>query len=810
MDIKKFIKTNKEKIKNIFYSLNFSSISPILLYIVAAIASEAITAASGTFQMASVSSISVAVPSFLLELIKNIQGFSFNEAAKKIIKGKTSELTEKEIDNLRSAIENLSKKLEELSENNLEVDKVINDFVHELLSDEDFNKIFSGLNLKLDDLRNEVSARLDNIQEELSIINKVNLPRIESVLEKGADKPPEFFRTYGPIWIDFEEGFVYERPEVNEIIEKLKMEDIVVIKGEPASGKSVVLRNVGYKLANDGADVYYIGLKTCLPEKLEEISKIRHGYILVDDAHLNLDFVEDLLLNKPNAKVIIASRDIDIEKIFGPTTERKFVDYLKNGIEIKAKYTADKIIKKFEEKEKMPRDIKDRLIKNNLWILAWQLKSYKEHKRIDGESVLLTVKEHIEMLFSSSGKHNGGKPENVLLPLAIFFRHETPIRKAFIEKMFDDNNEIIKELERLNEIPTFSEKGRDYVALHHSEVAEIYFETFNKFEDFGWEVKNKINKEHEEIFGTSDNSDIELKLLNVYLREYPEETTNVLYMSGKYTYPDILEISYKNFNDIIKGLEKEDEIQKIGVCIGAIASIDQKVAAKIVKRLNIDTLVKKINKEEDIFKIGICIERIARANKEITDIILERIDIDNLIKKINKEEYIIKISYCIREIARANKEFVYKIVERIDIDSLIKKINKEEDINKIMLFIEGMPRANKEFADKILEKIIDSLIEKINKEEDIGKIGDCIERIARANKEITDIILERIDIDNLIEKINKEEDPFIIAILIQGIKKANKTISLKLLNTIESGKIEEVLQGLEKIEEVLQELEKRE
>jgi hypothetical protein len=79
-------------------------------------------------------------------------------------------------------------------------------------------------------------------------------------LRKGETFEGDFFKKE-PEWIDFEEGFVIERKEVDEIIRKLKKDNIQLVLGEPASRKSVVLKNIGFKLAKENKDVYVAELK---------------------------------------------------------------------------------------------------------------------------------------------------------------------------------------------------------------------------------------------------------------------------------------------------------------------------------------------------------------------------------------------------------------------------------------------------------------------------------------------------------------------------------------------------------------------
>jgi hypothetical protein len=790
--IKEFFEKSGAKFSEILSKIvpSFAQLSPYLVFATTVIAS------GGTPE-----ALNIPLVSFIEKVLEKISiDYPVSQILDKITGKDSSKLSKEEIEELKNAIESLCEKFEEASKQNIGFDEQISQFTGALINSEEFKNLeqsIEGLNSKIDVLRGELSESLKYIQEELNIMNTPIIPKIKRVLEESSKEPPEFFHTVGPIWVDFQEGYVYEHPEVSNIINEIKEKDVVVIKGKPASGKSVILKNIGYKLANKGADVYFIGLKTFSEWKTSEISKIRHGFIIVDDAHLEVNFVEDLLLNKPKAKVIIASRDIDLEKVFGPTSEYKFAEYLKNAIKIEARNTADKIIKKFEEKKgTLPNEIKNELAKNNLWILAWQLKSYEKFKKIDEEYVLKTVKAYIE------GIRNVKKPENVLAPIAVFYQFEIPVRKTFIESFAE--GETIRGLEALNEISTFLSDRRDYVALHHSEVAEVYLKTFGYFKDFGREVKNKINEKYEEIFDKeeSNNPNLSLKLFNIYLREYPEETTNVLNYKTRFPYlfPSFSEFYNKNFNDIIKGLEEEEKIQKIETCILYITYANIEVARKIVKRLDINTLVKKIDKEEEVGGIGRCISGIAKADRDVAKEIVDKLDLEDLVKKIDKEEEVGGIGWCISGIAKVDRDVAKEIVDKLDLEDLVKKIDKEEEVGGIGSCISGIAKVDRDVAGKIVAGLdINTLIEKIDKEEKVGEIGSYISGIAKVDRDVAEKIVAGLDINTLIEKIEKEEKGGGIGSCISGIVKADRDVAKEIVDKLD---LEDLIEKIEKEEKV--------
>ncbi len=95
-----------------------------------------------------------------------------------------------------------------------------------------------------DQLKDLVKTRLRDLWNKG--LGRADIPTIQSALRKRETLEGDFFKKE-PEWIDFEEGFVVERREVAEIINKLENDNIQLVLGEPASGKSVILKNIGFK-----------------------------------------------------------------------------------------------------------------------------------------------------------------------------------------------------------------------------------------------------------------------------------------------------------------------------------------------------------------------------------------------------------------------------------------------------------------------------------------------------------------------------------------------------------------------------------
>jgi hypothetical protein len=751
----------------------------------------------------------------------------------KLIGNKPSALTNDEAKQLQVSVESLAERIEQVSQQNPDVDDRLAQFATALVDSDELRharQCVEGLDSKLNVMSGELAVRLDQIQEELAVMNRIALPKIESVLCKyDILRRPEFFRDSGPLWVDFLEGYVYARPEAAEIVNRLKEEDVVAIKGEPASGKSSILRDVGYRLSGEGAQVRFLGLRTLPVEQASDISKLRHGFILVDDAHLNLGFIENLLLNRPNAKILIACRDIDLRKLYGPTVEYKLAEYLDNAVAIKATDAAERILGRFEEKRgPISPEMRSRLTKNDLWVMAWQLRSIESRGSLDEASVLTTVKGYLENIPGCA------RPENILLPVSAFFEYETPVRKPFLES-FEGGGEAVRLLEAQGEIVAVVSGPRDYVALRHSEVAAVYQRAFRYFDDLGASTKATIIRRFESIFGKQDStaSTLTAKLVNLYLREYPTEITNLVAVFRDEVLSS--EIIRNNMDDISEGLKQQTAVARIAACLDVIGTADRRAVKTIAERLNPRKLADEIEREGSVYATGILLSSLRRADRLVARQTIERLSIRDLVERLDREEDLESIRWCLDALTRADADVAKRIAERLDVATVVRKVDNEMDTDQLGGLVGTIAWASKSIGIEILkaldvkkvvektakagsarairwgiltvtaadaartattmhERAAEALLEAlhleqllgcIEKEPDLKEIGQCVASVARLDRNVVIKILKGLDHDKFIRKL-EHGNAYDVGECLAGIHEASRSIAVEIAKSLDA------------------------
>lgn len=604
--------------------------------------------------------------------------------------------------------------------------------------------------------------------------------------------------------MDYEHGFIVERKEVDEIIKKLENNKIQLVLGDPASGKSIILKNVGFKLANQNKNVYVVELKKHPQDEIklffETIPKIDDDspIFIVDDAHLNISESERLIRNfkgRGKGNLIIGSRETTRITEGDPTKSSELELLSKTAIHIQAKDVTEEMIKTFLIKQYNLDE--DRIktasgnlknFKKDLWNLSWALIAFDlDNYSVDENKIYRNIKKRIENISA----------EDVFLPLSVFFRYEIPIERKFLEKQMGIEEGIIEDLIGLQEIVKTEEiRKPTMLSLHHSSIADLYFGAYKNYPSFGEIIKEKI-------LNGRNEKEIEYCFFYQYITTSelinPIEVVNKLSdFRNEKRGTTLLEnlIKSKRIKKIIEEeIKRENDIDKIVKCIIFISQTNKEIASRIVESINVDLFLLKIENEKDISKISFCVDMISFFHKEWGYKLFTKINIDNTLLKLENEINIIKIETFLCNISNTNKEIGDTLLRRIDINKLLSKIEKEEDLKNVGFLVSDFFRLNSEVAIKL----IDSLLLKIEKEVNIENIESCIESISRGNELVALKLIDNINFEILSSKFIKERDIKNISTFIIKISIISKKIVLNFVRRLE---IDFIISRIEKEEDI--------
>jgi len=608
---------------------------------------------------------------------------------------------------------------------------------------------------------------------------------------------PMFFRPMGPVAVDFEDNRVAPRDEiVSQLMEDLKERNLV-IAGEPASGKSIILRWVGYRLfCVNNSNVFYVPLKGRRYPGIQEIIELKESaYLLIDDGHLDPEFVRDILFPpSENVRILVATRaqqKLPEMEIFLPG---RLKDWQDEAIKIKPVKAIDSIIHTFESHPEnnlsIPEDIKIQMKSKygvNLWLFSWALETYRGKKSIEEIDILEKMKKWLVEDYKdglrSEDRDKVKDFARIILLLSTFYQYEISVDREFVNRFLAETETgIDDQIEILLRACTIA-GDQTSVALHHSELAKTFLKAASRFsnERLYRDIRPHIQPEN---------------LFSCYLKGFPQYGCDLL---SKKIPGDTEEggslirfLAVENKEEILEAIHLEKDVEKIGECVCNIAKASEEVARRIVEADGFDkqSLIQKLNEEKDLEKMAWCVVIIASTSKEVARQIMEAhtFDTDGLILKLNEERSVEKIGGVMEAALYANKKVARNIVgaDGFDKEGLIQKLNKEKDAEEIARCVKYITFASKEVARKILEADAfdkEGLIQKLNEEEYAKRIGEYVRNLAKASKKVARQIVkaETFDRQGLIQKLNEEKDVKEIGLCVWRIAYASKEVAQQIL-----------------------------
>lgn len=310
-----------------------------------------------------------------------------------------------------------------------------------------------------------------------------HIGKASDVLKRSNDLESHSFFLPPPAWTDFEEDFAVTHPLLETISEAIgdRRTGLLVIEGDPASGKSFLLNNLAYEQLKDrsvlqrllGRNYYSLRLKRKPVEGLrDDFDRLpSNSVVFVDDVHLNYselidiadDFKSDLLL-------VFSTRPI--QNYAGD--QRVFLENLSDiTYEIDADMVADRLIEKYLDYRGFSSDeiddAKDALERYSpdLWSLSAAVETYGE----TGEASEETVYDRIfDMKLDMK---DGIDRVRYLVPIACLYRFEIPVSRSFLTSRLDLSRDKLSKLVAAGQVFELQD-GR--YALHHSSVADLILE----------------------------------------------------------------------------------------------------------------------------------------------------------------------------------------------------------------------------------------------------------------------------------------------------------------------------------------------
>jgi len=314
------------------------------------------------------------------------------------------------------------------------------------------------------------------------------LRKLETIMAKHPknreEKQGRFLRFGGFLWKDFETGLVVRREEVKKITQILEVERFCFLSGKQASGKSVILRSVGYNLLSKYVVFLIEDLEQLdLDKALADIERwnLSNVLVMVDDVHRNPILCSRFLqrVQGLNIKVLFSSRPLN-PVVFREGEGTDLLEIYKRRIEAQvSRQVISEMIRKYCYSLRLRKKITDKDVDSiiqkcgtDLWLVTYLLASWNPRKqRLESISKKNIYQKIYETRITQWFKL-GDKAQEVMQIVSALYQYEIPM----FERMVIERN-LMEATMKLAE-NGFLVKTDQYYCLHHPSVAKIYLDTF--------------------------------------------------------------------------------------------------------------------------------------------------------------------------------------------------------------------------------------------------------------------------------------------------------------------------------------------
>ncbi|MEN6384776.1 MAG: hypothetical protein ABFD79_06225 [Phycisphaerales bacterium] len=530
---------------------------------------------------------------------------------------------------------------------------------------------------------------------------------IEKVLKVQEEKKAQWFRKSGPLAIDFDNNFIYPRGIIlNDLKHKILSNFGLILEGDIATGKTVLVRYLGYTLRKD-MPVYYFDCSEKRDFDYEilvaQINNLQNGVFILENIHLETQKFQLFFsrLQPDKTKHILFTTRPSLPE----THIRRFeaIDVL-GRVGLNPFDDVDPIINHFAQyhsnvswSEKIYEAIKN-VSRNNFWLLSYALMGYVKFQGKGKPSEWL--KSEVEADLKDLANIDAKVP-NVVVALSALYQNEVLTSAKYLLATLNFDETVLRKLVIAGEITKQMIDGDTFYGLPHSALAMAYWE-------HGTEYRNLLKySDYEDIVYNYSISNVSNGLL-ASLKTDKETCIKLfhrLIARGK-IFKVIENEKYKNSNDSIKYIDTINALHNTG----HLNILSLKLADFFVKRKCYIALASlfMVTQSDSYTNAMKCWQNMRRADKY------------SLVNAFFDDIYPSPIISLIKLFTNKNDMIKVEIIDLIDVNKLAMLADQCPDLSMVFRIIAYLGEFDEHLCKNICDHMDISILEdKINKLEDV-------------------------------------------------------------------------------------------
>ena len=640
---------------------------------------------------------------------------------------------------------------------------------------------------------------------------------IQKVLKVGENKEAEWFRRAGPFAIDFDKDRVYRRRNTLVDLKSMVMNNLCsILKGDAATGKTVLVRQLGYELATKGEiPVYYFncdGERNFNEYELAQDINKKDGIVIIENIHLALDKCSVILNrienNSKERHVLFTARRSFSEQYYSKTNHFEELP----AFALEPFDDVNEIIEHFASKHTSlpwPPKVRDSIMyvsRKSFWLLSYALEGYVSNSGKGKPAEW--VKDGIETDLKDLENIHVKFPQ-VLVAISPLYCSETLTDESYLRKKGFEQ-EILKQLVVRGEITIQKdEQGNSLYGLPHSAIAQLYWEHGNLYRkrlglssfqesvydyvtgDVSNPLEAIVNIKYEVQKAILVKLEGEGKLVGVIQKEQNLATiaTWIRWLVKNVNVGSQFHVSIEILSVLAHKINSSENPIGSGDLLIALHWHDRNAASRLCELLHINKIAEYLQGINNSYDIIFYISSVLKANNNIGK------QLWKLLKSRKLADFVLQAETCLIMCDQigllfCNDESVgLELWQLLDHQKIGHRLNMAQDTELIISPLLTICHNNKTIAKKMFGLVnLDKLVAELKRYSDWHAIL-YVRQICTIYPEVGQVICEKLGSRKLLAMVNQADNFSEAMRLLVIIGIVNPEVSLKMCKTINIKKL---------------------